>query len=70
MRFRYLVSALLWFVCCISPSVWSQTRDELVRQDRDNLAEDASWIYDDLDAALADADRSGKPLMVVLRCIP
>jgi len=28
------------------------------------------WIYDDLDAAIAEAKRTGKPLMVVLRCVP
>lgn len=29
-----------------------------------------SWIYDDLNAGLAEAKKSGKPLMVVLRCVP
>ena len=28
-----------------------------------------TWIYDDLDAATAEAGRTGKPLMVVLRCV-
>jgi hypothetical protein len=28
------------------------------------------WIYDDLPAAIAEAKRSGKPLLVVLRCVP
>ena len=29
-----------------------------------------TWIYDDLDAGYAEAKKSGKPLMVVLRCVP
>lgn len=29
-----------------------------------------TWIYDDLDAGLAEAKKSGKPMMVVLRCVP
>lgn len=28
------------------------------------------WIYDDLDAGYAEAKRTGKPLLVVLRCVP
>jgi len=29
-----------------------------------------TWIYDDLEAGIAEAGRTGKPLMVVLRCVP
>ena len=29
-----------------------------------------TWIYDDLDAGYAEAARTGRPLMVVLRCVP
>jgi hypothetical protein len=28
------------------------------------------WIYDDLEAGIAEAARTHKPLMVVLRCVP
>jgi hypothetical protein len=28
-----------------------------------------TWIYDDLEAGVAEAGRTGKPLMVVLRCV-
>jgi hypothetical protein len=30
----------------------------------------AAWVYDDLDAGFALARRTGKPLLVVLRCVP
>jgi hypothetical protein len=28
------------------------------------------WIYDDLPKAFAEAERTGKPLMAVFRCVP
>lgn len=28
------------------------------------------WIYDDLEAGYAEAARTGRPIMVVLRCVP
>jgi serine protease Do len=28
------------------------------------------WIYDDLDAAVKQASKTGQPLMVLLRCVP
>jgi hypothetical protein len=40
---------------------------------RDALGDNAlvgSWIYDDLEAGYSEAKRAGKPLMVVLRCVP
>ena len=39
---------------------------------RDALGDHAlagTWIYDDLDAGIAEGSRTGKPLMVVLRCV-
>jgi hypothetical protein len=46
-------------------------------QDKDKLREglkdtelQGAWIYDDLDAGIAEAKKSGKPLMVTLRCVP
>ena len=29
-----------------------------------------TWIYDDLPAGYAEAKKSGKPVMAVLRCVP
>lgn len=28
------------------------------------------WIYDDLETGYAEARKSGRPLMVVIRCVP
>ncbi|MBV8879655.1 MAG: PDZ domain-containing protein [Planctomycetaceae bacterium] len=48
-----------------------------VPQDKDKLREalkdtelKGTWIYDDLDAGIAEARKSGKPMLVVLRCVP
>lgn len=40
---------------------------------RDALGDTApagTWIYDDLEAGLAEGRRTQKPLLVVLRCVP
>lgn len=39
---------------------------------RASLADEAAafWVYDDLQAATAKADKSGKPLLVTFRCVP
>ncbi len=42
----------------------------LVRDDRSKVEGDGFWIYNDLPKALGEAKASGKPLLVVFRCIP
>ena len=51
-------------------SVYSQTRDEKVINDRENIQGDTGWFYDDLERGIEAAHKANKPLMVVLRCIP
>ena len=45
-------------------------REGAVRQDRATMENDARWIYNDIDRGFAEAKKSGKPLLVVLRCVP
>tara|TARA_R110002096_G_scaffold61208_7_gene152163 strand:+ start:341 stop:565 length:225 start_codon:yes stop_codon:yes gene_type:complete len=47
-----------------------KTRDEQVMDDRDKLIDNDTWIYNDLTKGKEVAAASGKPLMVVFRCIP
>ncbi len=68
MRRIALVSAAM-FLAGI-PVALGQDRAQKVEQDRKTVQEDESWIYDDLDQALAEAKRVGKPVMAVIRCIP
>lgn len=46
------------------------TREEKVQADRKKVEAEGFWIYNDLPKGFAEAKKSGKPLLVVLRCIP
>ena len=43
---------------------------EKLRASLGDTAPAGPWIYDDFEAAVAEAARTGKPLMAVLRCVP
>src|SRR5215470_17446400 len=45
-------------------------RKAAVLKDRATLENDPRWIYNDYERGFAEARRTGKPLLVVLRCIP
>ena len=45
-------------------------REGAVRKDRAAMENDARWIYNDFERGFAEAKRTGKPLLVVLRCVP
>lgn len=65
-------SLLLSFLCVLLlPSLLlAQTREEKVRADRAKVEANGFWIYNDLEKGFTEATESGKPLMVVMRCIP
>lgn len=48
----------------------AQDRDIKVRGDKARVAAGGEWVYDNLESGLAEAKKTGKPLFVVLRCIP
>ncbi|WP_435007938.1 Trx7/PDZ domain-containing (seleno)protein [Tundrisphaera lichenicola] len=48
----------------------AQDRDTKVRNDRAAFQESKDWFYNDLSRAIPAARASGKPIMVVFRCIP
>lgn len=45
-------------------------REGAVRGDRAAMENDARWIYNDWQRGFEEARRTGKPLLVVLRCVP
>ncbi len=47
-----------------------KTREEKVREDKQKVEAEGFWIYNDLEKGFAEAKQTGKPLLVVLRCIP
>jgi serine protease Do len=63
---------LLLFLLSAS-ATWAATvkdREGAVRQDRATMENDARWIYNDVERGFAEARKTGKPLLVVLRCVP
>lgn len=57
----------------VSPQLSAQetkTRDQLVREDLSNFGSLDEWIYNDVQRGFDAARKSGKPLLVVFRCIP
>ena len=63
--------AVLLATLCVS--VFAETvkdREAAVRNDRAAMEKDARWIFNDTERGFAEAKRKGKPLLVVLRCVP
>ena len=48
----------------------AKDREGAVRKDRAALEYDARWIYHDFRAGFAKAKHTGRPLLVVIRCVP
>jgi hypothetical protein len=44
--------------------------DDKLREALKDAEPKGDWNYDDLDQGFADAKKTGRPLMVVLRCVP
>src|SRR5256885_10087136 len=61
-----VVSALVFSL----PGAEVKPRDAAVRKDRDTVGSGSRWIYNDYRRGFAEAKRTGKPLLVVLRCVP
>ena len=64
---------LLAALAAFAPHSFAETvkdREGAVRQDKAAMENDPRWAYNDLPKAFAEAKRTGKPLLVVLRCVP
>jgi hypothetical protein len=66
---RFLTPAVVVWLA-LSCVAGAQSREEKVRADRRKVEAEGFWIYGDLAKGFAEAKKSGKPLLVVLRCIP
>ncbi len=58
------------FLCTAAHGETVKDREGAVRKDRAALEYDARWIYNDFNAGFAKAKQTGKPLLVVIRCVP
>jgi serine protease Do len=47
-----------------------QNREQKVLEDHKKVEADGFWIYNDVAKGFAEAKKTGKPLVVILRCIP
>lgn len=60
-------------LCCwlvLATCAWAQTREEKVRNDKKKVEAEGFWIYNDLAKGFEQARETGKPILVVLRCLP
>lgn len=70
---RHIFPALMLFCLTASVRLDADTvkdREGSIRNDRKQLESGTRWKYNDLDSGFAEARRTGKPLMVALRCVP
>ena len=63
----YAAGSLLALTLLITVAHAQNQRDIAVRNDKQELSSDSSWIYDDLDSAFVAAAKTKRPLMVVFR---
>ena len=52
------------------PVAAQNPREQKVRDDKKKVEAEGYWRYNDLPGAMVEAKKTGKPLVVVLRCIP
>lgn len=69
-RLTLLATAILVIASVSATAQEKKTRDQKVREDREKVTSEGFWIYNDLPRAFEAAKQTGKPLLVVLRCIP
>jgi hypothetical protein len=62
------LSAVAWLAAS-SPAV-AQDRKAKIVNDREAFKDSDLWTYNNLDEGIAQAKKTGKPLLAVLRCIP
>ncbi len=67
---RVLVAAACILIVNLTQAAAVKDREGAVRGDKAKMENDARWIYNDVDRGFAEAQRAGKPLLVVLRCVP
>ena len=70
LRFLLPLSIVALALAASSSGEPVKDREGAVRNDRAVMEKDARWIYHDFRAGFAKAKETGKPLLVVLRCVP
>jgi serine protease Do len=65
-----LLSLAFAFVTATALGETVKDREGAIRNDKAAMEKDARWVYNDPAKGFAEAKRTGKPLLVVLRCVP
>ncbi|MCA9080805.1 MAG: PDZ domain-containing protein [Planctomycetaceae bacterium] len=63
-------SVLLLCLASVVTAAEPNTREKKVRDDRARVEAEGFWMYNDLAGAYAKGRETGKPILVVLRCLP
>jgi len=71
MKTHRLLAAITWAAAASFLSAETvKDREGAVRKDKAAMENDARWIYNDVRRGFDEAKRTGKPLLVTLRCVP
>ena len=70
MKSLSLLTFLLFFLIAQAPAATVKDREGAVRSDKARLENDPRWNWNDIDGGFRLAKTTGKPLLVVLRCLP
>ena len=65
-----MIRLALLLALCPVVAIGAESRDSKVLNDRTDVLSGGRWIYNDFSKGIAEAQRTGKPLLVVLRCVP
>jgi len=68
--FRFMVPLVVSGLLSTALAEAVKDREGAVRKDKAEMQNDARWIYNDWQKGFAEARRTGKPLLIVLRCVP
>ncbi|MBM3840084.1 MAG: hypothetical protein FJ398_19385 [Verrucomicrobia bacterium] len=68
---RHITGIILGSLILTSLTAFAaEDRRQRVLDDRTQVQAQGDWVYNDLGKGTEEAKRTGKPLLVVLRCIP
>lgn len=70
MKATSIFTAALFSTSLVIHAESVKDREGAVRSDRAKMEKSDRWIYNDYQRGFAEAKKTGKPLMVVLRCVP
>ena len=70
LRSLVLSGVLFGFTSEFVSAQTGKTREQKVREDQQKVTSEGFWIYNDLAQGFEKAKESGKPILVVLRCLP